>query len=218
MLSSGGSSRLSRILEWVERLITLAFYMRFIHILFSEEVIMAKKAKSKKKAKKSASKRPVKKAVKKKALKKKTAKKKAAIKKTAANKKALKKKAAKKKSATKPKPAAGKQSARTKPLIVEPGPAGVAAQPVEEPVQREDAVGTVTHYYSHLNVAVIQLNTGTLKTGNTIHIKGATTDFTQTVDSMEFEHQPIEQALAGQSFGLRVKDHAREHDIVYLVK
>jgi len=102
--------------------------------------------------------------------------------------------------------------------MVEPGPAGVAVQPVEEPVQREEPVGTVTHYYSHLKVAVVQLNSGKLKIGNTIHIKGATTDFTQTVDSMEFEHQPIEQAVTGQSFGLRVKEHAREHDIVYLVK
>jgi translation elongation factor EF-Tu-like GTPase len=168
---------------------------------------MAKKVKSKKKAKKAASKKPLKKTAKKKILKKKQSKKKTIKKKT------LKKKTAKKKPGSKTKPVR-----KQKPLLVEPGPAGVAAQPVEEPVQREEAVGTVTHYYSHLNVAVVQLNTGTLKIGKTIHIKGATTDFTQTVESMEYEHRPIEQALAGQSFGLRVKEHAREHDIVYLVK
>jgi putative protease len=167
---------------------------------------MAKKASIKKKTKKAASKKPLKKAVKKKPSKKKTSK-----------KKTLKKKTAKQKPGLKSKPVR-KQVVITKSLIVEPGPAGVAAPSVEEPVQREEAVGTVTHYYSHLNVAVVQLNNGTLKTGSTIHIKGATTDFTQTVDSMEYEHQPIEQALAGQSFGLRVKEHAREHDIVYLVK
>jgi putative protease len=172
-----------------------------------EEIIMAKKAKSKKKTKKSTSKRPAQKALKKRTQKKKIAKKKTVKKKTSVKKKVLKKKTTKKKAV-----------ARRKPLLVEPGPAGVAVQPVEEPIQREEAVGTVTHYYSHLNVAVIQLNSGILKTGNTIHIKGATTDFTQTVDSMEYEHQPIKQALAGQSFGLRVKASAREHDIVYLVK
>jgi hypothetical protein len=171
---------------------------------------MAKKVRSKKKAKKAATKKPLKKAAKKKALKRKPSKKRTV------KKKALKKKA-KKKSGSKSK-TARKGAGVTKSLLVEPGPAGVVAQPVEEPVQREEAVGTVTHYYSHLNVAVVQLNNGTLKTGSTIHIKGATTDFTQTVDSMEYEHLPIEQALAGQSFGLRVKEHAREHDIVYLVK
>jgi len=172
-----------------------------------EEIIMAKKAKSKKKAKKSASKRPAKKALKKRTQKKKIAKKKTVKKKTSVKKKVLKKKTTKKKAVTK-----------RKPLLVKPGSAGVAVQPVKEPVQREEAVGTVIHYYSHLNVAVIQLNAGILKTGNTIHIKGATTDFTQNVDSMQYEHQPIEQAQAGQSFGLRVKEHAREHDIVYIVK
>jgi translation elongation factor EF-Tu-like GTPase len=167
---------------------------------------MAKKVRSKKKTKKPATKKPLKKAVKKKPSKEKTPK-----------KKTPKKKTAKRKSGSKSK-TARKSAVVTKSLLVEPGPAGVIAQPVEEPVLREEAVGTVTHYYSHLNVAVVQLNNGALKTGSTIHIKGATTDFTQAVDSMEFEHQPIEQALAGQSFGLRVREHAREHDIVYLVK
>jgi hypothetical protein len=178
---------------------------------------MAKKSKGKKKAKKAASKRTSKKTVKKTVIKKKPAKKRIAKKKATAKKKALKKKTSKKKTAAKPRTTTQK-IAVTKPFKPEPGPAGVAARPVEEPVQREDAVGTVTHYYSHLNVAVIQLNTGILKTGSTIHIKGATTDFTQIVESMEFEHQPIVQVLPGQSFGLRVKENAREHDIVYLVK
>jgi translation elongation factor EF-1alpha len=182
-------------------------------ILFLEEAIMAKKAKSKKAAKKPTVKRTSKKTVKKKIIKKKSVKKKTIKKKPPLKKKALKKKNLKKKSGAKPGTTV-KKTSLSKPLMVEPGQ---AAQPAV-PVQREDAVGTVTHYYSHLNVAVIQLNTGTLKTGSTIHIKGATTDFTQTVDSMEYEHQPIEQALPGQSFGLRVKEHAREHDIVYLVK
>jgi translation elongation factor EF-1alpha len=76
----------------------------------------------------------------------------------------------------------------------------------------------VTHYYSHLGVAVIQVNKGEIKVGETIHIKGHTTDFTQQIDSMEYEHQHIDRAPAGRSVGLKVKDPAREHDIVYLVK
>ncbi len=156
---------------------------------------MPKKAKSKAKAGRPAAKKKVKKSAKK------TVKK--AAKKTV--KKAVKKAAPKKKMPPK------------QPLVA-PGPPPSGMPPVEEPASNEEAIGTITHYYSHLGVAVIQINKGTLRTGDTIHVKGHTTDFTETVESMEFEHQHIDQASAGQSVGLKVKDHAREHDIVYLVK
>lgn len=183
---------------------------------------MPKKGKVKRKAKKAASRKPVKKAVRKKALKKKSPPRKRTAIKKSAKKKALRKKAAKKpvkkKVARKAKPV-GKQPAPPKPpLVVEPGPPSRSIPPVEEPASNEEAIGTITHYYSHLGVAVAQINKGTLKVGDAIHIKGHTTDFTQTVESMEYEHGHIDQASAGQSVGIKVKDHAREHDIVYLVK
>ncbi|MHB8843480.1 MAG: EF-Tu/IF-2/RF-3 family GTPase [Nitrospirota bacterium] len=102
--------------------------------------------------------------------------------------------------------------------VVEPGPPSGSIPPVEEPVRQEEAIGIVTHYYSHLSVAVVQLNKGTLRTGDTIHIKGHSTDFTQTVNSLEYEHQHVDQAAAGQAVGIKVIDHAREHDILYRVK
>lgn len=164
---------------------------------------MPKKAKAKKKSGK--------KAVKKKAAKKVVKK---AVKKTA--KKAAKKKALKKRPVLEA--AASVAEGEEKPSLVEPGPQPTGIPPVEEPLAQEEAVGTVTHYYSHLSVAVIQVNKGSLRTGDKIHIKGHTTDFTQTVESMEYEHQKIEEAKAGQSVGIKVIDHAREHDIVYIVK
>lgn len=172
---------------------------------------MPKKAKSKAKAGQPAAKKKAKKKVvaKKKAVKKKVKK---AVKKTVrkAAKKPARKKAVKK--------AAPKKKMPPKKPLVAPGPPPSGMPPVEEPASNEEAIGTITHYYSHLGVAVIQINKGTLRTGNTIHVKGHTTDFTETVESMEFEHQHIDQASAGQSVGLKVRDHAREHDIVYLVK
>ncbi|MDA8423938.1 MAG: hypothetical protein M0Z89_11450 [Nitrospiraceae bacterium] len=163
------------------------------------------KGRSKKKA---ASRKPVKKTVKKKVAKKKITKKKT-LKKTV--KKTARKKAAKKsKSAGTP--------IKSRPTMIEPGPPPRTIPPVEEPASNEEAIGTVTHYYSHLGVAVVQINKGTLRTGNTIHVKGHVTDFTQAVESMEYEHQHIDQAAAGQSVGLKVKDHAREHDIVFVLK
>ena len=77
------------------------------------------------------------------------------------------------------------------------------------------AVGTVTHYYSHLGVAVVELKEGGLQIGDRIRIKGHTTDFEQVVESMEVEHQPVQFAQPGQTFGMKVRDHAREHDTVY---
>jgi len=182
---------------------------------------MPEKAKGKGKAKKAVSRKPAKKAAKKKTLRKtspagkKTAKKKAVAKKTLtkkAAKKPIKKKAAKKAAPLQ------RQEVPQQPLMVEPGPPPRQLPPLEEPAANEEAIGTVTHYYSHLNVAVIQLNKGELKTGDTIHVKGHTTDFTQPVESMEYEHRHVEQAAAGQNVGIKVKDHTREHDIVYRVK
>jgi len=183
---------------------------------------MPKKTEGKNKKKKPAPRKSVKRSAKKKTLKKKvTAMKKPARKKAIARKKAVKKKtakkAAKKKAATKARPIS-KKTAPPKPLMVTPGPPSGSIPPVEEPAQNEVAAGVVTHYYSHLGVAVIQVNKGEIKVGETIHIKGHTTDFTQQVDSMEYEHQHIDRAPAGRSVGLKVKDHTREHDIVYLVK
>ena len=84
-------------------------------------------------------------------------------------------------------------------------------------MRQEEAIGIVTHYYSHLGVAVVQVNKGSLSTGNTIHIVGHSTDITETVASMEYEHQHVDQANAGQNVGIKIAGSAREHDIVYLV-
>jgi translation elongation factor EF-1alpha len=81
----------------------------------------------------------------------------------------------------------------------------------------ETKIGTVTHYYNHLHVAGVILTDGELHTGDRIHIKGHTSDFEQTVGSMEMDHRPIEVAKQGDDIGLSVIEHAREHDTVYMV-
>lgn len=150
----------------------------------------------------------------KKVIKEKVAKK---TKKKKAIKKKITKKLSKKRKVKKNKPVIKKAMA-IKTATIEPGPPQRTIPSIEKRVPVDTAIGIVTHYYSHIGVAVIQLNNGALKTGATIHIKGHVTDFTQSVESMEYEHQHIDHASAGQSVGLKVKDHAREHDIVFLVK
>ena len=78
-------------------------------------------------------------------------------------------------------------------------------------------VGTVTHYFSHLMVAVVKVDAGVLREGDTIHIKGHTSDFRQRAGSLELDHIQVPAARVGESVGLKVVEHAREHDIVYLV-
>lgn len=76
------------------------------------------------------------------------------------------------------------------------------------------AVGTVTHYYSHLSVAAVSL-TDPLRVGERIHIVGHTTDLEQTVDSMEVDHAKVDTAGPGDDVALAVTDHVREHDRIF---
>jgi len=81
----------------------------------------------------------------------------------------------------------------------------------------EQLVGTVTHYFGKVKVAAIEITAGELRVGDTIHIVGHTSDFTQTIESMQIDRQPVECAHAGQQVGIQVIEHAREHDKVYRV-
>jgi putative protease len=80
----------------------------------------------------------------------------------------------------------------------------------------ERAIGKVTHFFGRISVAVLEL-TEPLKVGDTIHIKGHTTDLTQQVESMQIEHQAVEEAVPGDKVAIKVKDHVREHDVIYKV-
>lgn len=75
-------------------------------------------------------------------------------------------------------------------------------------------VGKVDHYYTKIGVGVIRLS-GTLKVGDKIRINGATTDFKQSVESMQIEKDRIEEGKKGQSIGLKVEGHVRANDVVY---
>lgn len=77
-----------------------------------------------------------------------------------------------------------------------------------------EEVGKVTHYYSKIGVAVIELK-AELKLGDRIRIKGTTTDFEQVIGSMEVEHKKIEVGKPGQAIGLKVEQRVRPGDRVY---
>ena len=81
----------------------------------------------------------------------------------------------------------------------------------------EEEIGTIIHYYSRINVGILELSHGELKVGETIHIKGKTTDFSQPVDSLQIEHKSVESVKKGESAGIRVNEHVREGDKVFRV-
>jgi translation elongation factor EF-1alpha len=81
----------------------------------------------------------------------------------------------------------------------------------------EEEVGRITHYFSRIGVGVVELTKGTLKVGDTIHVKGHTTDLIQKIDSMQMEHAPVQVANKGDSFGLQVETQVRQHDLVFKV-
>ena len=80
----------------------------------------------------------------------------------------------------------------------------------------EEKIGEVDHFFNHISVAAIVL-TGSLSVGETIHIIGATTDFTQPINSMEIDCQKIDKATAGQSVGIRTVKRVRKGDTVYKI-
>jgi len=81
----------------------------------------------------------------------------------------------------------------------------------------EQLIGTVTHYFGKAQVAGIKITDGELKVGDTIHIVGHTSDFTQRVESMQINRVPVEAAGVGDEVGIKVSEHARQNDKVYRV-
>ena len=79
----------------------------------------------------------------------------------------------------------------------------------------EIKIGRVNHYFGKIQVAAIELTDGDLSVGDTIHIKGHASDFTQEVESMQIENTDVDHADKGQSVGIRVSEHARIGDEVY---
>ena len=108
-----------------------------------------------------------------------------------------------------PKRRAAPRAAKPKPQVA------IAPAPAAPPGER---IGVVTHYYGEPRVAVVKLESGPLRVGDTIHVRGHTTDFAQRVDSLQIEHAAVQEVGPDDDFGLKVVEHVREHDVVYKVK
>lgn len=81
----------------------------------------------------------------------------------------------------------------------------------------EERVGSVIKFFDKTSIAAVKLDFGDLAVGDTIHIKGTGTDFTQKIEIMEFDHQPVQKAGRGQFTGIKLSQSAKPFDLVYKV-
>jgi len=117
--------------------------------------------------------------------------------------KSAKKKSVKKVSPkTKGKPSKKKNAPKKQPRLVKQA---LAALPTAE----------VTHYFPHVNAAVLKIKTGEIRVGDELLFKGHTTDFKQKVLSMQIDHAPVKIAKKGDDFGVEVKSRVRAGDLVF---
>ena len=101
-------------------------------------------------------------------------------------------------------------------------PKATKAKPKKKPVAKKTvkavkmpkAIGTVTHFFGRIEVAIVKFKVP-MKVGTKVHFRGATTDFEETIKSMQFDHKPIDVAKKGQEIGIKVGDKVREGDEVF---
>jgi putative protease len=81
----------------------------------------------------------------------------------------------------------------------------------------EQEIGVVTHYFDKISVAAVRLTNGSLKSGDTIRVKGHTTDLEQVVASIQIEHLSVTEARQGDEIGIKMTKPVHEHDKVFKV-
>ena len=101
--------------------------------------------------------------------------------------------------------------------VVKPKAARPQAPIAPERPAPGERIGVVTHFYGAPSVAIVKLETGSLRIGDTIHFQGHTTDFSQRVESLQVEHAAVDAVGPSDDFGVRVTQQVREHDVVYKV-
>ena len=80
----------------------------------------------------------------------------------------------------------------------------------------EKLIGRISHYFGKVSVGIIELSDA-LKVGDTIHVKGHSADFAQSISSMQIEHADVNEGKPGDSVGIKIDQKVHEHDSVYKV-
>ncbi|MDP6388072.1 MAG: translation elongation factor-like protein [Candidatus Pacebacteria bacterium] len=80
--------------------------------------------------------------------------------------------------------------------------------------EKEKLIGKVTHYYSKIGVAIIELS-NSISIGDILHFKSATTDFEEKIFSIQVEHKDVSSAKKGEVIGVKVSEKVRGGEEVY---
>ena len=81
----------------------------------------------------------------------------------------------------------------------------------------ESKIGEVVKFFAEPSVAAMVITEGVLKTGDILHFKGRTTDFSLEVESMQVDNEPVQEARTGDSVGIKVPERVRPGDLAYIV-
>ena len=84
-------------------------------------------------------------------------------------------------------------------------------------VDKKDQIGVITHFYSKIGVGIIKLSKD-LKVGDTIQIKGSTSDFKQKIEEIQLDHKSIEKGEKGQEIGVKLNEKVRDGDVIFIAK
>ena len=80
--------------------------------------------------------------------------------------------------------------------------------------EQETEIGEVMTYYANIGVAAIEL-TGNVKIGDTIIFRGFTTDLEHKINSIQIEHDSVQEAKTGDQIGVKIPGKVRKNDRVY---
>jgi hypothetical protein len=78
-------------------------------------------------------------------------------------------------------------------------------------------IGFVTHYYGDIRVGIVKFS-APVRAGTLVEFRGSTTNFSQELASMQYDHKVIAKAPKGKQVGVKVKKRVREGDKVFAVK
>lgn len=82
---------------------------------------------------------------------------------------------------------------------------------------KEKPIGKVIHFYDKLSVAVVKLNKA-LKVGSQVKIRRGDQEFTETVTSMQLDHESVKSGKKGEEVAIKVSQQVRQGAELYAVK
>jgi putative protease len=82
----------------------------------------------------------------------------------------------------------------------------------------ETRLGKVKHFFSKISVAIVVCESDGLAKGETLHIKGHTTDVTFKVESLQVQRDELPAVEKGKDVAVKVPSKVRADDIVFKVK